>query len=186
MIHFAHLAALKLSACAFRVKKIKIVVMKPTTGIQILSFACLALTVSACGITSDTTPLNFKGAAGGALANRQNPTASPTATPTTPSGNPDQGLVPTYASIYTHIIKERCDGCHGKGSLLKRLPLSPYATLLASPKGLVTPKDPEHSLVVLAVERLDDDQMPPASKPPLNQFEKTTIREWVRNGALEN
>ena len=92
--------------------------------------------------------------------------------------------LPTYDSIRETVFERRCVACHSKGGKAEDVPLEPLADLLASPRDLVLPGNPDESGLVIAVERGDKKRMPPASGgEALTGEQVRAIRAWIQAGA---
>ncbi len=87
------------------------------------------------------------------------------------------------------ILAEHCFACHGPDANARKadLRLDRKSDAFASRDDgpAVVPGDPETSNLVFRVETDDPElQMPPAKfKKPLNQAQKTTLRQWISQGA---
>lgn len=115
------------------------------------------------------------------------PTNTPTPLPTeTPS--PPPPMLPTFSSIRTNIFERKCTSCHSVGSSAEKVPLIDYVELINSPRELIIPGTPDDSGLVIAVEREDRRMMPPPTSgvSRLDEPEKTAIRKWILDGALNN
>ncbi len=81
------------------------------------------------------------------------------------------------------VLSERCWDCHGKDNAESELRLDELAAILRG--GLQGPainlKQPERSLMLLAVNHADRLHMPPRSKIPQREIDALT--EWVKRGA---
>ena len=95
-------------------------------------------------------------------------------------------LGPSFASIDQNIFQVKCLVCHSPGNPGKRILLG-KTDLLNSPLELVVPGNPDESGLVIAIERADDKRMPPAKDgySELKVEEKSAIREWILNGAVD-
>lgn len=95
-------------------------------------------------------------------------------------------LISTYESINKHVFQISCKECHNPSGTAKRVPLD-KTSLLNSPRELVLPGNPDESGLVLAVERTDENRMPPASEgySELSDEAKNVIRDWIKNGAAD-
>lgn len=93
-------------------------------------------------------------------------------------------LAPNFASIDQNIFQNKCVTCHSPGGPGKRILLN-KDDLLNSPLELVLPGNADESGLVIAVERIDNKRMPPASEgySALKDEEKQAIRDWIQNGA---
>ncbi len=95
-------------------------------------------------------------------------------------------IQPTFESINTHVFLKTCKNCHtpeGKG---KRVLLD-LESLLNSQLQLIIPMNPDESGLVVAIERKDDERMPPAENgyAELSIETKLAIRKWIENGAKD-
>lgn len=76
------------------------------------------------------------------------------------------------------VLTRRCLPCHNNELDNRGLSFQKPETLLA----VVTPGDPEKSLLIDALKHEGQLQMPPG--PPLPKREIEILREWVRQGAV--
>ncbi len=97
-------------------------------------------------------------------------------------------LEPTFTSIRKNVFEAKCTACHVGGGAAEKVPLTDYAALLASPRELVLPGNPAESAIILSIEATGDSQMPPLSSGSghLSDFEISTIRSWIQDGAKDN
>ena len=95
-------------------------------------------------------------------------------------------MSPTYTSIKSVIISQRCNGCHNDQSTPAGVNLANYASIIAS--GILISGDPNGSRIIKALERPGDDYMPRAGNPRqrLTPYEIGIIRQWILDGALNN
>jgi len=95
-------------------------------------------------------------------------------------------VLPTFDSLNDRIFQARCITCHAAGKTAARVPLTKQG-LLDSPLELVIPGNPDESGVVVAVERGDDNRMPPPKDgfSSIKENEKQALREWIKNGAKD-
>ncbi len=104
--------------------------------------------------------------------------------------NPDDShqdlLMPTFDSINKHVFQTSCKDCHNVTGSASRVLLD-KESLLNSPREIVLPGNPDESGLVLALERTDDNRMPPADEgySEVSQKIKDTIRTWITNGAKD-
>ncbi len=104
--------------------------------------------------------------------------------------NPDDShpdpLLPTFDSINKHVFQTSCKDCHNATGSAPRVLLD-RESLLSSPRELILPGNPDESGLVLALERTDDNRMPPAKEgySEVSQEVKDTIRLWIMNGAKD-
>lgn len=90
-----------------------------------------------------------------------------------------------YAQDIQPIFDLDCISCHGGAGGLS---LESWAGVDAggdTPGGVVVPGDPENSLLIQRLEGTILPQMP-LSLPPLSGPEIETIKQWIREGALDN
>lgn len=83
------------------------------------------------------------------------------------------------------ILVERCGNCHRTGGTTENgLALDSRETILKGGNrgAAVVPGDPDKSLIVHAIERTGDLQMPPETR--LTQDEINALREWIAHGAF--
>lgn len=103
-------------------------------------------------------------------------------------------IKPTFSSIKSQIIDQKCLKCHGPGQAVQRIPLETYEDLTQSPLEIVIPGSPKESGIYIVVSSKDeDDIMPPPffkGQPtgllPLSEQEVNAIFQWISNGALNN
>lgn len=93
-------------------------------------------------------------------------------------------LIATFESIDKHVFQPKCNICHNPTGTAPRVLLDKQS-LLTSPRELVLPGNPDESGLVIALERSDENRMPPASEgySSLKDDEKLIIREWIQAGA---
>jgi len=90
-----------------------------------------------------------------------------------------------FAQDIQPIFDFDCISCHGTAGGLN---LESWAGIDAggdTPGGVVVPGDPENSLIIKRLEGTIMPQMP-QSLPPLSAPEIETIKQWIREGALDN
>ncbi len=106
--------------------------------------------------------------------------------PEKPEDTQQDLLVPTYDSINKHVFQTSCKDCHNAAGSAPRV-LFDRQSLLNSPRELVLPGNPDESGLVLALERTDDNRMPPAKEgySEVSQEIKNIIRLWIMNGAKD-
>lgn len=107
-------------------------------------------------------------------------------------------ITPTYASIDANIFQPLCMNCHGTTNLKKRVPLEPYADMMAA---LIKRKDlpslplivPGHSdqsfLFEIITTSNADDVMPPPDDTGLDALPQPmidVIQKWIDTGAPQN
>ncbi|MGD9855232.1 MAG: PSD1 and planctomycete cytochrome C domain-containing protein [Planctomycetaceae bacterium] len=82
------------------------------------------------------------------------------------------------------LLIDKCSGCHGAKKQEGGLRVDGHATLLkgGDTGAAVVPGDPVASLMIQAVRREGDVQMPPDD--PLTERQVATLTEWVRQGAV--
>lgn len=106
--------------------------------------------------------------------------------PENPDNSPPDFLVPTFDSINKHVLQTSCKDCHNATGSAPRVLLD-RESLLTSPRELVLPGNPDESGLVLALERTDDNRMPPAKEgySEVSIEIKNAIRTWIKNGARD-
>jgi mono/diheme cytochrome c family protein len=98
----------------------------------------------------------------------------------------------SFAEDVMPIFKGRCIGCHqpgGEGFEKSGLDLTSYEGLMKGTKHgkMVIPKDPEGSnLVWLLDHRAAPEIMMPHGARKLSTCDRTDIKRWIREGALNN
>ena len=88
-----------------------------------------------------------------------------------------------FVKFVEPVFKEKCGGCHGPGQRMSDLTLQTRDELLrGGARGpAVTPGDPNHSLLVAAIEQTGALKMPPG--PKLSAETVGAVRRWVELGA---
>lgn len=114
------------------------------------------------------------------------PRAPRDGTPDTPLP-PEPELEPTYASIRSMIIGQKCIRCHSLGGVAERVPLGTLDDLLNSPLDIVIPGNAEESDIVLVLEEGARKPMPPLDSgiTPVSKKDSEIIKEWINNGATD-
>lgn len=97
-------------------------------------------------------------------------------------------LEPKFSSIRTVVFETRCISCHTAGGTAEKVPLVDYTALLGSPRELVLPGNAEESGLILALDRTDDNQMPPKNSGirHLSEQDISAIKTWIQNGAKDD
>ena len=109
--------------------------------------------------------------------------------PTGPDGSPSTIVFPTsgvsYGAQVQPLFNQACNfsGCHDAATT--GLNLTSYEGARLSIPGIVVPKDPDHSVLVLRIQGSVGARMPPGSYP-LNQNQINGIRTWINEGANNN
>jgi hypothetical protein len=99
------------------------------------------------------------------------PTAEPTPTPTPHPENE------WFARLQTSIFNPKCVQCHQPGHERGNIDLTSYESIMKV-RGLVIPKDPDNSILFIAVAA---EEMPP--RTPLGDEDKIAIYKWILAGA---
>jgi hypothetical protein len=76
-------------------------------------------------------------------------------------------------------------GCHDDGSHESKLVLTSYGGLMNPQLLVVTPGDPQNSILVMRIEGRLGERMP-LYRTPLNDNQITGIRSWIGEGAKNN
>ena len=90
-----------------------------------------------------------------------------------------------FESRVRPLLVDKCQGCHGEKKQEGDLRLDSRAALLrgGSRGAAIVPGDPDRSLLIRAVRRVDNDlSMPP--KRVLSQMQVELLVRWVRDGAV--
>ena len=88
-----------------------------------------------------------------------------------------------FESRVRPLLVDKCQGCHGEKKQEGDLRLDSRAALLrgGSRGAAIVPGDPDRSLLIRAVRRVDNDlSMPP--KRVLSQMQVELLVRWVRDG----
>ena len=83
------------------------------------------------------------------------------------------------------IFLSHCTECHGPKKQKNKLRVDSLSALLKGGKSgpAIVPGKPQESLLIRAVQRIDEDlQMPP--KVPLSKHELEALMTWVKNGTF--
>jgi uncharacterized membrane protein len=107
------------------------------------------------------------------------PLATPPAESQAPAGDVD------FARDVRPIIENTCVECHGPDKVKARLRMDSVAGMQKGGKSgaLLTPGDPENSLILRRVLGLDGDDRMPLDKDPLTEAQIDTLRRWIASGA---
>jgi len=111
--------------------------------------------------------------------------------PTGPDGSPSNIIFPTTGVSYSHQVQPLFDqacnqqSCHGSGTQSNPLVLASYGQAVLTIPGIVVPKTPGSSVLVLRIQGSVGDRMPPGAYP-LNQNQIDGIRTWIAEGAMNN
>lgn len=91
---------------------------------------------------------------------------------------------PRFGDRVARILKTRCARCHGAAEAQNGLRLDTYDAVMRGGQDgpAIVPGDPKASLLLQKVLRRDRPPMPPKKK--LRRAEVTTIRDWIKAGAL--
>ena len=95
---------------------------------------------------------------------------------------PDQSLF--FEAKIRPILLSHCTECHGPKKQKNKLRVDSLSALLKGGKEgpAIVPGKPQESLLIRAVQRIDEDlQMPP--KIPLSKHELEALVAWIKNGA---
>jgi len=121
------------------------------------------------------------------------PPSTDTAAPTEPAAATEsaavtepavEGATVSFTNDVLPIIQSRCVGCHGGDRTEEGLVLKTHADIMAgSDNGpVITPSDPDNSLLVELVSTQKMPKRGPKLTPPQVQL----IIDWVNQGALNN
>ncbi len=118
------------------------------------------------------------------------PTPTPTITPTpTPAPTPDPptpGLMPTFSSINSLIIRAKCFDCHNANGKASDAPFEKYEDIVAG--FIVIPKLPDKSSLLKHILPGAKKLMPPPDSKynAIAPEDALIIRQWILDGALNN
>ena len=108
------------------------------------------------------------------------------------NGSPSNVVFPSDTTVsYTQhvqpLFNQTCalSGCHDDGEHQSQLKLTNYGNTVTSLPGVVVPRQPDQSTLVLRIEGRVGQRMP-LNRNPLNQNQITGIRLWVGAGAKNN
>lgn len=100
---------------------------------------------------------------------------------------PDSGI--SYARHVEPLFQQQCafSGCHGGSQPPSGLNLTTpsYNNLLNHQPRLVTPGEPDNSLLIQRLDGRVSPQMP-LNRTPLTANQLKGIRKWIEEGALNN
>jgi hypothetical protein len=99
---------------------------------------------------------------------------------------PDTGSV-SYIKCVQPLFDRTCNfiGCHDDGTMeLRGFSLTDYGNFRYS--HIVMPGDPDASSLIRRIEGLPPGTPMPPDRPPLNTNQKSGMRRWVLQGALNN
>ena len=98
---------------------------------------------------------------------------------------PKEPLKPSFESIKTNILTQRCLHCHSTGHPGAQVPMETREDLINSPRDLVIPGNPDESGLILSITRSDSKKMPPPDSgiPAFTTAEINVIRQWILDGA---
>ena len=94
-----------------------------------------------------------------------------------------------FARDIQPILSEHCYPCHGPDSQQRKADLRldlPENAFLARDHGrVITPEDPERSLLIQRIESNDPEERmpPPSSNRVLTRQQKQRLRKWIETGA---
>lgn len=107
------------------------------------------------------------------------------------SGNVQQTV--SYSKAVIPILQKHCLECHvpgEPGQQASGLDMSSYQSLMTGTKfgSVIKPGDSLSSTLVILVEGRADPslKMPHGDRPPLEDAEIKTIRQWIDQGAMDN
>jgi len=114
--------------------------------------------------------------------------------PTVAQNPADKGKQPTtsFADDIVPIFKGRCYDCHqsgGAGYAASGLDLTTYEGVMKGTKfgKMIVPGDPDASNLVILLEwRASPELRMPHGKKQLSICDRTVIRRWISEGALNN
>jgi hypothetical protein len=110
--------------------------------------------------------------------------------PTGPDGSPSTIIFPvngiSYSGQVQPLFNQACNfsGCHDSGAPQNVPVLTSYGQAILLP-GVVVPKKPDASTLVLRIQGSVGARMPPGAYP-LNQNQINGIRAWIVEGAMNN
>ena len=111
--------------------------------------------------------------------------------PTGPGGSPSTIVFPTDSVSYSQhvqpLFNQACNfaGCHDDGQNASPLRLTSYGNTVLSIPGVVVPRNPDGSTLVLRIQGSVGQRMP-VNGNPLNQNQINGIRAWIVEGAKNN
>lgn len=111
--------------------------------------------------------------------------------PTGPGGSPSNIVFPNDSISYSiHVqplFNQACNfaGCHDDGQHDSPLRLTSYGNAVLSIPGIVVPRNPDGSRLVLRIQGSVGQRMP-VNGNPLNQNQINGIRTWIAEGAKNN
>jgi hypothetical protein len=90
-----------------------------------------------------------------------------------------------FESRVRPLLLERCSECHGAESQWAELRVDSREALLRGGEHgpAIVPGKPKDSLLITAVERSGEIQMPPEDQKPLTPQEVNTLKTWIEDGA---
>ena len=91
----------------------------------------------------------------------------------------------SFSDEVAPIIQDKCVRCHGAGRASAGLRLDSFAALKRAARGgpLVTPGDPDRSLLLARIMTDDVLRRMPKNGAPLPDSEVLTVGKWIREGA---
>lgn len=103
----------------------------------------------------------------------------PAMPPTGKKGNDSKGGAGSisFTKQIAPLLAQNCGMCHVQGSK-GQVHFTSFEELMNSPKGLINPKDPEHSRLYQSIQ---SKKMPP--RRPMNEADIKLVEDWIRSGA---
>ena len=98
---------------------------------------------------------------------------------------PNFKLEPTYDSIKTGFLEQKCIYCHQPGHKASRVPLLTREDLLNSPLDIVIPGNSEESDIILVLAKDARKPMPPlnSNAPLVTEEDIRILKQWIDQGA---
>lgn len=86
----------------------------------------------------------------------------------------------SFTSLMVNTFQPKCARCHGASNPAAGVALNSYANILSS--AIIVPRDPDNSPLYqsVATHRM------PSSAAPLSEPEITEIKNWIKNGAVDD
>jgi hypothetical protein len=110
--------------------------------------------------------------------------------PTGPGGSPSTIIFPvngiSYSAQVQPLFNQACNfsGCHDSGAQQNVPVFTSFGQAMLLP-GVIVPKKPDASTLVLRIQGSVGARMPPGAYP-LNQNQINGIRAWIVEGAMNN
>jgi hypothetical protein len=108
------------------------------------------------------------------------------------SGSPSNIVFPTdstvsYSRHVQPLFNQTCalSSCHDDGQHQSVLKLTDYGNTVTSLPGVVVPRQPDQSTIILRIQGLSGARMP-LNRNPLNQNQINGMRAWIAAGAKNN